>query len=304
VNELTDLTFAIRQPSGPFNKRISGPLDASVDTLPSTIISELTAKPNFVAEEASVGDKNNSSWKYQIELDVTGLRLPGANQVTAPLRSAPVTQLPIEVPTVVSMFDARHFDGDEAFFCLRPGPTFLNGYRDRSLGGNVEVLDRLVFLLATVTNAVSQLGPIFGNDVLGWGHFADLDWFVKRIKDRVNPDAVISGESEHDDLGTYSPGWYDRISSLFIIGVPDGATTFKLFEKKNQGTPHELHIRVPQGFLAASYFTIHESAFHRDHRGSFSSNPTVPDPGVDQEGRADHYPFGSFGNMAKSFRWS
>ena len=62
-------------------------------------------------------------------------------------------------------------------------------------------------------------------------------------------------------------------------------------------------VRLLAGFIVASYWTLHESAFTANVRGNFTSPPTVPDPGVEQDGRANAYPYGSFGNMAKSFQW-
>jgi hypothetical protein len=89
-----------------------------------------------------------------------------------------------------------------------------------------------------------------------------------------------------------------------MIALPDGQTTFKLFEQKNE-TSHEFYVRMPAGFLAASYRTIHESAF----LPGFGSPPAIPDPGPGQEGRSATYPAGLggdkyFGNASKSFRWN
>lgn len=85
-------------------------------------------------------------------------------------------------------------------------------------------------------------------------------------------------------------GWWSDISSLFVLGVFDGRTT-KPFENNEHGGS-ELHVRVRIGYLAASYSRLHERAFRPGDRETFSSPPTMPDPGVLQEGRCDNYPWG------------
>jgi hypothetical protein len=78
-----------------------------------------------------------------------------------------------------------------------------------------------------------------------------------------------------------------------MIGAP-GGSTFKLFEDTAQKS-HELLMRMPSSHLAAPYWTLHESAFHKDNRDSYTSPSVVPEPGVFQHGRSDNYPFGLFG---------
>lgn len=304
LNKIANLTGVFRivaPPGGRFNKPTSGELPITLGSLPLPILSGLIPRPNFTPFE---GDPAVNAWDFKIELDITVSGLPGCPPLVAKLTSPSITQLPIPMLTVVAAFDPVTWDGSRMILFLRPGgPTpLLDGYLDRRSDSAKRhaVVTNVLTLLRTTIQAVTELVPVF-SDLLGGAGRPDMNWFIQRISDRMNSELVVTAQSEHDDLGTYDPGWYDRISSLFIIGMPDG-TRFKLFEQKNQ-KGHELHVAVPDGFLAASYWTLHESAFHKDHRGSFTGKPAVPAPGVRQEGRGDDYPWGSFGNMAKSFSW-
>lgn len=257
-------------------------------------------RPGFEAfKETTIQDE----WTIEVKASVSGL--PGTTgSVDVSLPPVKLFQLPVLLPVLVAGFDERWWDGAEAIVFVNHNTPLFHGYVDRHETGGVE--QAKAALLTSLDSAVSvltALQPLFPDLLTSTGgQLNDLKSFVQKIRERAPSNLVLTAENKRDDLGNYNPGWYDRISSLFMIGIPDGHTTLKLFEGKTQQS-HELHLRMPVGFVAASYWTIHESAFHKDHRGSFSSPPAVPDPGVLQDGRSDNYPFGSFGNMAKSFRW-
>jgi hypothetical protein len=196
------------------------------------------------------------------------------------------------LPTFVAGFDERQWGGSQAIILLAPPTTLLTGYVDGHRPQQViPVKDAL---LARIDEFIKSLPATHGD-------LQSMRTFMGAIAGVRPEDLVISAEWARHDL-RYTPGWRDRISSLFMMGIPNGSTTLKLFEQENQRS-HELHLRMPGGHYAASYWTLHESAFQSDKVKTFSSAPAVPDPGAAQGGRSAKYPFGSFGNMAKSFRW-
>jgi hypothetical protein len=197
------------------------------------------------------------------------------------------------LPTLVAGFDERRWGGSQAIILLAPPTTLLTGSVDSKDPRRVDAVKGA--LLARIDGFMKSLPATHGD-------LESMRTFMGAIAGVLPQDLVISAEWARHDLGTYVPGWKDRISSLFMMGIPNGSTTLKLFEQPNQ-RPHELHLRMPAGHYAASYWTLHESAFHPDNVKNFSSAPAVPDPGAAQGGRSAKYPFGSFGNMAKSFRW-
>lgn len=194
------------------------------------------------------------------------------------------------LPTFVAAFDERQWTGRQSIIFLAPGTSLLTGAVEGGKGHQVGPVKEE--LLRRVNDFIAKLPA-------GHGDRQSMVTFVQAVAGIAPEDLVITAEQERDDLGTYSPRWYDRISSLFMMGIPNGSRTLKLFEQTNQRS-HELHLRMPTGHHAASYSTIHESAFGPY---GFTSPPVVPDPGQAQGGRSAKYPFRSFGNMAKSFRW-
>jgi hypothetical protein len=197
------------------------------------------------------------------------------------------------LPTFVAGFDERHWGGSQAIILVAPPTSLLTGLVDARSARRVDAVK--ADLVARIDRFIRSLPPTHSD-------LQSMKTFMGIIAGVLPQDLVISAELARHDLGTYVPGWRDRMSSVFMMGIPNGSTTLKLFEQPNQ-RPHELHLRMPAGHYAASYWTLHESAFHPDNVKTFSSAPAVPDPGAAQGGRSAKYPFGSFGNMAKSFRW-
>ena len=242
-------------------------------------------------------------WTLEVKATVSGL--PGTKQpLVVELPAVPLFQLPVPLPVLVAGFDERYWEGGEAIVFLHHDNPLFQGFVDRKNAGAVEqIRSTLLVPLDTAVKLLSLLSFLFPHllgDVPVDVQLGVLRDFVQKLRERAPSDLVITAERKRDDIGNYSPGWYDRISSIFMIGAP-GGPTLKLFEGKAQQS-HELHLRVPDGFLAASYWTIHESAF-KDTTLPYDSPPAIPDPGREQEGRSAKYPSGSFGNMPKSFRW-
>lgn len=245
-----------------------------------------------------------TEWSLALKAKVTGL--PGTTgEIPVPLPAVRLAQLPVSLPVLVAGFSERWWEGDEAILFVHYQNPLFQGTLDRRNAGAVDqVKSALLTPLETALKLLQLLSLLFPN-LLGaslpiGGQIGHLRSFVQKLRERAPTNLVLTAEQKHDDLGKFDPGWYDRISSVFMIGAP-GGPTLKLFEGKAQQS-HELHLRMPPGFVAASYWTIHESAFE-DLNEPFDSSPTLPDPGREQEGRSADYPHGSFGNMAKSFRW-
>lgn len=249
---------------------------------------------------AALGQSGGSPWTLQLTAAVTGL--PGNKSATVTLPAVELIQLPLALPVLVAGFDQRSWSGDEAIVFVHHGTPGIQGVFDRNDSDAVETIKEV--LLAPLDAAVTALGllkPLFPDLVPSLdGQLAALTDFVQHVRIRAATNLVVTAETKRDDLGTYKPGWSNRISSVFMIGAPGGAT-FKLFEDTIQRS-HELHLQLKPGFLAGSYWTIHEDAF-KDPTTPFPSQPSIPDPGREQGGRAVNYPSNSFGNIAKSFRW-
>lgn len=245
-----------------------------------------------------------TDWSLALKAKVTGL--PGTTgEVPVALPAVRLGQLPVSLPVLVAGFSERWWEGDEAIvFVHHQNPLFQGAVDRRNLGAVEQVKSALLTPLETALKLLQLLSLLFpnllGTDLPIGAQLGHLRSFVQKIRERIPANLVLTAEEKNDDLGKYDAGWYDRISSLFMIGAP-GGPTFKLFEGKAQQS-HELHLRMKPGFLAASYWTIHESAF-KNLNEPFDSPPTVPDPGREQEGRSASYPNKSFGNIAKSFRW-
>lgn len=243
------------------------------------------------------------NWNLRVRLAVSGLPHTQGD-VTVELPAVPLVQLPVLLPLVVAGFEKRHWEGGDMILFVDPKNGLVSNHLDaRHDSAAVDTAKQLVLTpLDVAVGFLTKLLPLFP-DLLSdlSGQLTTLKEFVNHIRVRVPSRIVITGEGRRDDLGTYQSGWSNRLSSVLMIGAP-GGSTFKLFEDTAQKS-HELHMRVPSTYLAASYWTLHESAFHKDNRESYSSPPVVPEPGVYQQGRSENYPFGSFGNMAKSFRW-
>ena len=245
-----------------------------------------------------------TEWSLALKAKVTGL--PGrTGEVPVALPAVRLAQLPVSLPVLVAGFSERSWEGDEAIvFVHHQNPVFQGVLDRRNVGAVEQAKSALLTPLETALKLL-QLLSLFFPDLLGTGlpvgaQLGHLRSFVQKLRERAPANLVLTAEEKNDDLGKYDAGWYDRISSVFMIGAP-GGPALKLFEGKAQQS-HELHLRMKPGFLAASYWTIHESAF-KDLDKPFDSPPTVPDPGREQEGRAASYPNKSFGNIAKSFRW-
>lgn len=242
-------------------------------------------------------------WNLRVRLAVSGLPQTQGN-VTVELPAVPLVQLPVLLPLVVAGFEKRTWEGDDMILFVDPKNGLLSGHLDaRHDSAAVDTAKQLVLApLDVAVGFLTKLLPLFPDLLPGLSdQLTTLKEFVNHIRVRMPSKMVITGEGRRDDLGTYQSGWSNRLSSVFMIGAPAGST-FKLFEDTIQRS-HELHMKMPSTHVASSYWTLHESAFHKDNRPSYTSPPVVPDPGVFQEGRSDSYPFGSFGNMAKSFRW-
>jgi hypothetical protein len=185
---------------------------------------------------------------------------------------------------------------------LKPAIANLVG-----LGGGPHTLSRAdkIFdqLLLPVKIVTDLLAHYFKPSLPG--EFSHLSYLIQEIVNQRNNRLVVYGADELPDLG---PGagpsytdWYDTISSLIMIGVPDATTTLVFYEGTNDKN-FQLHLRMPEGHYAASYYTIHQSAFEPSMNRGFTSEPKVPDPGINQE--APWFPNGrSFGNVLKSYQW-
>ncbi len=254
------------------------------------------------ALETLKATSSQTEWTLEARASVSGLP-DTTSPVTVSLPPVQLLQLPVLLPTLVAGFDELWWEVDEAIVFVQHHTPLFHGYVDRpDTAGAEAVKAALLAPLDAAVSALMALVPLFPDLLVsGEDQLNHLGSFVQKLRARPASNLVLTAEQQHDDLGTYDPGWYDRISSLFMIGVPGGATTLKLFEGKSQQS-HELHLRMPSGFVAASYWTIHESAF-QDLSQPFDSPPTIPAPGREQDGRSASYPFGAFGNMAKSFRW-
>lgn len=274
------------------------------DSWPLGSLKKFYMRPGF---EALKETTSQDEWTIEVKVSVSGL--PGNKSAEVSLPPVKLFQLPVLLPVLVAGFDERWWDGDEAIVFVNHNTPLFHEYVDRNNTTGVEqVKAALRTYLDSAVSVLRTLQPLF-HDLLpnAEDQLDHLESFVRIFRTRAASNLVLTAEEQRDDLGNYNPGWYDRISSLFMIGVHDGRTRFKLFEGKAQKS-HELHLLMPAGYVAASYWTIHESAFDERYRDSFSSPPTIPDPGVLQDGRSDNYPDfpgagKSFGNIAKSFGW-
>lgn len=287
--------------NGPFaGAPTSGtPFEGGLGQLPVTLVQGLAVQPAVVAHERDPSP-HRSSMTILAEVTVTNMpACPAAIKVT--LSSPPIMQLPIRLPTLVAFSDQRRWAG-ETLICVQPTTSLLAGFADRTNQGAVGAAKAA--LLAPIDTAIAALSALAGlfPAMLGVSSLADLTNFTNRLRGKATNDLVVTAEGARGRLN-YDPAWWDKASSMFMIGVPDGTTTFRLWERDNQSS-HLCEFRMPGGWLVASYETLHESAFRSPDRDTFSSPPDVPEPGVLQSGRADSYPFGSFGNMAKSFDWA
>lgn len=247
------------------------------------------------------------AWTLLTRATVSGL--PGGSSVTVELPAVPLSQLPLVLPTLVAAFRQRWWMSDNGqvlvFVHHESGLPLPQAFGDRKAPGVDQAKTVLLDTIDGAQTALRALDLLFG-DKLGIGDvLATVAWitnFAERIRTRAPNDLVVTQERERRKLGDYDPGWDDDISSVFMIGPPDGPTLELFAEEGHDGDLMEL--QMPPGNLAASYWTIHESAFHPDHRDGFQSPPVVPLPGVEQEDRADGYDHNSMGERISSFRWA
>lgn len=282
----------------------SGPVAATLSTAVG-FAEHLLAQPNLIRHELDP-EGGNVTFKLGVDIKVSGI--PGcADPTTITLATPNITQLPIRLPTLVAFFDQRDppdkpnaWAGD-ALVCVHPDTSLLQGFVDRgNVGGVGAARAALTAAIDAAVDALTALTPLFPA-MLGGTSLPILTRFASILSTRPANSFVITSEGARGVLD-YDPWWWNKASSMFMIGVPDGTTTFGLYEGDNQ-TSYYCDFRMPAGFLAASYWTLHESAFRADNRPGFTSPPVIPDPGNAQDGRADTYTGGWFGNIAKSFTW-
>lgn len=301
----TTLSFACRIAGAPTDgaPRL-GPVNLNLSNPAGSLLNGLRIQPQVVSYESGPSVGRNTI-TVALEATLTGLC---TNPSTVVVDTLQIVQLPVRLPTVVAGFDRRHATTSNADAFGYPTILFLpaanglvSGVIDRGNGtAALEAAKATVLAPLTAANAaLGALSPIFPG-ILGASHLNWLGYFINKIASTPANDLVITAEQSRNNLD-YNPGWWNKISALCMLGVGDGSTSprLKLFEANNR-TSHEFHVRMPAGFIAASYWTIHESAF----QGGFSSPPAIPAPGPGQQGRSANYPFASFGNMAKSFDWS
>jgi hypothetical protein len=228
--------------------------------------------------------------------------LPGCGSVTASIPGLPLVQRALPLPALVIAFDGRNYEGSELRVFLAPGnPILSDSYVDRSSNDD-RPRTLLVNALSGAADALTVLSLYFGRSPDGVALSRQLHRLravIGRLNSTPQSNVVIDGRGQVGDLGTTNPGWYDRISSLVMVSVP--GPTLQLFEKKDWGLPR-LQVRVPAEALMASYWTIHESLLQPGFGPSSSlalDADQLPEPGPEPP-----YPFNSFGNMAKSSRWT
>lgn len=277
----------------PGNNTVAATLDR-----PAALAEGLLVRPNVVRDEATLGAGEVG---FHVNVDAVLRGIPDAlGDLTVTLTGPALKQLPLRVPTVAAFFEKRDWVG-ECLLLVHHQTTLVKGAYDRNdLGGVGAAKAAITGALGKVTSALGILSAAhLFPDILGASSLGAVQKFLGILESLPADKLVISAEQARGTLN-YNPAWWDKASSMFMIGAPLDPPTLSLYERDNQ-TSHRCDFRLPARYLAASYWTLHESAFG-PNRASYSSTPTVPDPGVNQAG-VDKYPYGSFGDMAKSFLW-
>lgn len=305
--------------------------------------------PDFVADDSSVV----KDFRLTVDALATGLPHVNGNLLVEQL-GAVISQAPVVVPSVVVALKQRAYPdwsisstGQEALVLVRPqagvgagialshdNGTSFTGVKDL-LAAQLRVATSTLAVLGRNVNNLRAAAPAFPS----MPYLSDLDWMSARLAelfDDPNRHLVISGEQRRGKLdlpGCSSTSWWHHcwgsdISSLWMMGVPDGGRTeLKLYDCEfgrevsatewrcgNNSYANMLAVGMAPGHLASSYETIHESAFACNAQATaaqpngFRSDPAVPSPGNFQEGRFYGYPgrFSGqyFGNVAGSFEWA
>lgn len=275
----------------------------------ATLLSGLRIRPQLVSMEAGPQAGVNSV-TVSLEAVLQGLCADPLQVVVDTLK---IIQLPVRLPTLVATFDRRKADpasadawGYPALVFVNPGTGLVAGAADRSVGEVAlgQAKTSVTTPLTAVSAALKAANAVFPGIVPA----EDIEWlpyFIDRLARCPVSELVVTAEQSRDRLN-YNPWWWNRISSLFMVGVGDGVSSPRLIlYEGDDRTSHQFHVRMPPGHVVASYWTLHESAFLPD----FGSPPVVPAPGPDQEGRAAnyprHWPSGQrfFGDVVKSFEW-
>ncbi len=318
LNALKDgahtVEFTLRLAGAPTSAGTVVPAAIDFPNPTSTLVGDLRIKPEVVSLEA--GDAaGRASVTATLEATVTGVC---PTPMTVLVDTLEIVQLPVRIPTVVAGFDHRAWRGDLSADDAFKYPTIVFVREGLGIQGAVDRGEDQTQMewakarvLAPLEAAYKVLHELAGEgpappfpDILGAGHLEWLKYFINKIAATPANDIVVTAQDSRGNLD-FDPGWWNKISSLCMFGVGDGvhSPTLKLFEG-NDGHNHQFHVRMPAGFVVASYWTLHESAFKPD----FVSPPAIPAPGPAQEGRAEDYPKNGdapyFGNVIKSFEWS
>ncbi len=269
----------------------------------------LLAKPRSTYHDGVAGNHtlpSTSTWRFQAVVTVTVTGIPGrSGDATSEIRSPVFRQLPLRYPALVLTSRKRWWDGPEYLVFLPPfASAFLpDPTMDRRDGGRAvgEARDAVEAALTTLITALKALA-VFA-DLPGASELGNLEKVHVLLRDTDSHNLVLTAATEVDDLGTLDPGWWNAISSLYMVGLP-GSGTLQLFEDNEQRS-YKFEVRMPNGHVAASMWTLHERAFEP----GFTSEPVVTEPAPraqpDISKFPKHWPSGKtyFGNITKSTRW-
>lgn len=247
---------------------------------------------------------------------------------TVPIQlSSSLVQLPMAIPSVAVLTDGRYQPdfvrphGDVLVVThgmghgrlsasVTPGPA---GAAITTIVGALRLIDRALPLLRSAFPSLP-----FGPSVVKAGPEGKTpvgivaDWLQQA------PGVVILGATSEPHLGSLGghPGYEDKASAVFLVGLPQGQRTFRLFSERTTDRTKSayLDMRVPVGHLVASLWTLHESVFQDGYgprppfRAITEPLPKTQRDQAERDSTRPNMPWWpvtghSFGNVASAYAW-
>jgi len=201
------------------------------------------------------------AWRVDVRALVAAPNCSGPVDVL--LASIPFQLLPIPVPAVAFLFDARSYES--GFFVTTPGIAGITdglGYADDKHNQQLRhakwtAIKELVEATVKLAVALSGFGPPFPTEADAAPLYDMLAKADRRVT--TNSDvAIIVGDSA--DLGKIWLWWgascNDLASSLFIVSVPNGPVLTTWFDPDFKRPDPPPAFRVPDGRIFASLSTL------------------------------------------------